>query len=180
MKILFISDIHGMIDNLKYIDNLFNKEKFDKLVVLGDLYYMGFNSIDGHSFNNTIVKDFLYSHRDKLICMRGNCDSDVDIVTSDFPINSGLSLINTDNIDIYITHGHEYNMDTKRHKFDNCYLVYGHKHYPFIEKIDNVTYINTGSISIPRNNSNPTYLVYEDNKFTIWDIYGNKVEEIYC
>ncbi|MDD3241348.1 MAG: phosphodiesterase [Bacilli bacterium] len=180
MKLLFISDIHGIVDNLNYIENLLTEEKFDKLIVLGDLYYMGFNSIDNHSFNNTLVKDFLYKNRNKLICMRGNCDSDVDIVTSDFPIASGLSLINVDGIDIYITHGHEYNIESKRHKFNNCFLVYGHKHFPFIEKVEDVTYINTGSISLPRNNSNPTYLVYEDRKFTIYDIYGNKVDEIYC
>ena len=55
------------------------------------------------------VKSFLESFKDDLICMRGNCDSDVDIMVSDFPIISELSYISVDNNDIYLTHGHIYN-----------------------------------------------------------------------
>ena len=41
MKILFISDIHGIATNLNVIENKIKNEKIDKLVCLGDLYYAG-------------------------------------------------------------------------------------------------------------------------------------------
>ena len=43
MRILFISDIHGITTNLDKIKDIYNKGNFDKMVVLGDLYYAGFN-----------------------------------------------------------------------------------------------------------------------------------------
>ena len=41
LKILFLSDIHGICNNLEYIDKVIQTEKINKLVVLGDLYYCG-------------------------------------------------------------------------------------------------------------------------------------------
>lgn len=129
MKILFISDIHGKITNLKYIDDLIIKENFDKIVVLGDLYYSGF--IENYEeINPNLVKDLLMKYSDKIICLKGNCDSLVDIKTTDLPI-SDLALIHVDNIDMYLTHGDVYNIENSN-KFKNCILIYGHKHYPFI------------------------------------------------
>lgn len=102
MTILFISDIHGISDNLKIIENKIKEENIDKLVCLGDLYYSG-PSYEGKSkINSKEVFEFLTKYSDILICMMGNCDSNVDIKASDFPISNGISLINTDGLDIYI------------------------------------------------------------------------------
>lgn len=70
MKIMFISDIHGIVTNLDKIKNIFDNGNFDKLVVLGDLYYGGFNTFDRMESNNKIVRDFLNSYKDIIICMR--------------------------------------------------------------------------------------------------------------
>ena len=91
MKILFFSDIHGIITNLEYIDYLEEQNSFDKIVVLGDLYYSGTNQPMEDSL---YVKEFLMKYQEKLICLKGNCDSDVDIKSSDFPICNNLALIN--------------------------------------------------------------------------------------
>lgn len=178
MKILFLSDIHGIYDNLEYIDSVIERENIDKLVVLGDLYYCGFGYNDTYKINSSLVNDFLTKYKDILICMRGNCDSDVDIKVSDFPICNNLSMIFVDGINIYITHGNEYN-NKKNNKFNNNgVLVYGHEHVPYIDKIDNMVYICVGSISLPRNNSNASYMIYENRTFTINDIYGNTIDSV--
>lgn len=177
MKILFISDIHGVSDNLGYIDSVIIRENIDKLVVLGDLYYSGFGYNGKFETNGSLVKDFLTRYKDILICMRGNCDSDVDVKVSDFPICNNLSMIFIDGVNIYITHGNEYN-SKKNTKIDNSVLVYGHEHVPYIEKRNDMTYICVGSISLPRNNSNPSYMIYENRIFTIYDIYGNLVSTV--
>ncbi|MEG1009440.1 MAG: metallophosphoesterase, partial [Clostridia bacterium] len=86
MKILFFSDIHGISDNLSYIKQIDENEKFDKIVVLGDLYYPGPIFDNSKQIKSKEVKDFLMGYQERLICMKGNCDSDVDIKASDFPI----------------------------------------------------------------------------------------------
>jgi uncharacterized protein len=172
MKILFFSDIHGIHDNLEYIRLLEEKEKFDKIVVLGDLYYGGPNYDGDKLIKSNMVKNFLTNYQDKLICLKGNCDSDVDIKASDFPICNNLALIHVDGIDIYCTHGNEYNIENDRKFKRKGVLIYGHEHYPYIEKKDDMIFINVGSISLPRNNSTPSYCIYSNKEFIIYDING--------
>ena len=175
MKILFISDIHGIKTNLPKIKERFEKLECDKLVVLGDLYYIGPRNtmIDGYDIN--YVKEFLESFKDKLICIKGNCDSEVDKMVSNFPIVSELGLISTINEDLYLTHGHIYN-ESNWNK-TNSYLIYGHLHIPFIKEIETNTYINPGSISLPKSDVGPTYLYYNEDEFIIYDMKDNVVSK---
>jgi len=178
VRILFISDIHGITTNLNVIEKKLKVEKFDKLVCLGDLYYPGPSYDNKYKINSKGVFDFLNKYQDKLICMMGNCDSSVDIKASDFPISNGVSLINTDGLDIYITHGNEYSFEKNRKFNRKGILVYGHEHVPFVKKDGDMIYINIGSISLPRNNCNPTYAIYENKKMIIYDINDNVVESV--
>lgn len=166
MKILFISDIHGISTNLDYIDRKITDENIDKLVVLGDLY-MG-----GHDREK--INKFLEKHIDILLCTKGNCDSLYELMASNFFIIPDIGLINTDNIDIYFTHGDRYNMYDNK-KIKNAVLIYGHEHIPYIEKDEskNMIYINTGSISKPRENNPCTYTIYNEKCFTIYDVSDN-------
>lgn len=177
MKILFISDIHGIPKNLNIIEKIIIKENIDKLVCLGDLYYTGPTYSNNLSINSNEVHEFLTKYQNILICMKGNCDSSVDIKSSDFPISDGISLIHIDGLDIYLTHGNEYSYDKDRKFSRKGILVYGHEHIPSIKKKNEMIYINVGSISLPRNDI-ATYLLYEKNKFTIYDINGNIVDMI--
>lgn len=173
MKIIFISDIHGIKTNLKKIENII--EESDKLVVLGDLYYIGPRNKLNSDYDILYVQEFLTKYKNKLICMRGNCDSNVDISVSDFLINEGISYLSVDEIDVYITHGDYYNINNHYNMNENSILIYGHEHMPYIKKQDNRYFINTGSISLPRN-SEASYLTYEDNKFTLYDINNNIID----
>lgn len=175
MKILFISDIHGITKNLNKLDKIIQKEKPNKFVVLGDLYYQGFNNVE--QTDNFGVRDFLMKHKNILICMKGNCDSLVDIEKSPFPIIEDISMINTDNIDIYITHGNKYNC-YQNDTFTDGVMVYGHEHIPYIKKESDMTYINTGSISLPRNNQEPSFTIYENKKFIIYSIDLEIIDQI--
>lgn len=175
MKLMIISDIHGIKTNLGKIKEKFQELNCDKLVVLGDLYYIGPRNkmIEGYNINE--VENFLESMKKDLICMRGNCDSDVDIAISNFPIINDLSLIMMEEHDIYITHGHIYN--ESNWKKENSILIYGHLHIPFIKKIETNYYINPGSISLPREGYRPSYLILEEKKATIYDIDDNIIQK---
>ena len=176
MKILFISDIHGIAINMKKIEKVIESKQIDKLVVLGDLYYAGPTYNKKFEVNSMYVKDILTKYSDKIICLRGNCDSDVDIKASDFPICNNLSLICVDGLDIYLTHGNEYNIEKNRKFNRKGILVYGHEHIPYIKKDKEMIYINVGSISLPKDDNKPTYMIYDNKKFTIYDIENNKLD----
>ena len=171
MKILFISDIHGITDNLDFIERKINECKIDKLVCLGDLYYNYYYT------NRDDVHDFLNKYKDILICMRGNCETLLDIEVSDFKINDGIILINVDGIDMYLTHGNIYNYDNNSLSDKKGVLVHGHYHRPFIRRKNEMIYLNVGSISKPRNEI-ATYGIYENRCFKIYDIEDNIIDEI--
>lgn len=176
MKLLFISDIHGIKTNLPKIKERFEKLGCDKLVVLGDLFYIGPRNKMIGGYDIDYVKEFLNSFKDKIICVRGNCDSEVDKLVCDFPIIDTLGVISTINEDLYITHGHIYNESNWNQT--NSILIYGHYHVPFIHKIETNVYINPGSISLPKEGNPPTYLYYDENNFIIYDINDNEVEKL--
>ena len=169
MKLLFISDIHGLDTNLHVIDEEIIDKKIDKLVVLGDLY-------TGYNRKNE-VKEFLNKYKDMLICMEGNCDSPFDIEESSFPIYSGIRYIDIDGIKIYITHGNIYNID-RREGFNGNILVYGHKHTPYIKKYNDQLFICVGSISYPRDEKGCSYAIYENREFLIYDIDKNVIDGV--
>lgn len=177
MKILMFSDIHGVVDNLDVLKNLDGEFRFDKIVCLGDLYYTGPTYNKEHNVDSIKVMEFLMSFQDRIIVLRGNCDSDVDIKATDVPI-SNLSLLCVDGLDIYLTHGNEYNKDKNRKFNRKGVLVYGHEHIPYIVQDDLMTYINVGSISLPRNELGASYVIYENRKFTLYKITGEIIDEI--
>lgn len=171
MKILFISDIHGIKTNLPKIKVRFKELNCNKLIVLGDLYYNGNKMFKDYAPN--YVREFLESFKENLICIKGNCDSEADKLSSNFLIVDELVTIKTTNNNIYLTHGHIYN----EHNWNrtNSILVYGHSHKPFIKESKTNIYISPGSISLPRNNIGPTYLYYDENQFIIYDINDHEI-----
>ena len=171
MKLLFFSDIHGINDNLKNIKDLDKKEKFDKIFILGDL----FNNYNSRS-NIVEISKFLNSFKDRIVGVLGNCDSKSDILLCDFPIEKDYLYHNIDDIDMYITHGNKYNRETGFNR--EGVLIYGHFHYPHIERDNGIIYICVGSISLPRFNSKPSYLIYNDRKFTLYDINKNIIDSV--
>ena len=179
MKILFLSDIHGKYEYLNVVESVLNTQKIDKMVVLGDLYYQANNTRNLSKIDSFQVKEFLEKYQDILLCMRGNCDADVDVSLASFPICERLSMILVDDICIYITHGNHYSLKKNEKFLDRKgVLVYGHEHIPYIKRMKNMVYINVGSISFPREGNLPTYLIYENHIFTIYDIEGNVVDRI--
>ncbi|MBQ6324400.1 MAG: phosphodiesterase [Bacilli bacterium] len=174
MKLLFISDIHGLKSNLEKIKSKFIEFNCDKLIVLGDLYYLSPFARNDKDYDVQYIKDFLEAFKDKLICIRGNCDSDEDIITSNFKIIDEIYSLSLNNKELYLTHGHIYN--ETNWKKENSILIFGHYHVPFIKEEENTLYINPGSISRPREN-NPTYLYFDGKSFIIYDIYDKIIDE---
>ncbi len=162
MRALVISDVHGVKTNLEKIRNRYIELKCEKLIVLGDLYW-GNSEAD---YDPKYIRKFLESFKDNLICIKGNCDFRVSPVEEPFPIKTDNVVNIEDNI--YITHGHIYN--ELNWMIENSILIFGHYHVPFIEEIGSNVYINPGSISKPRSETLPSFLLINGHEFTIFDV----------
>ena len=108
--------------------------------------------------------------KDKLLCVRGNCDTEVDQMVLDFPVMAEYAYICCDGLRIFATHGHKFSCDNLPPLSKGDILLHGHTHVPVIKDCGDYTYINPGSVSIPKENSAHSYLILENGKFTFGDL----------
>ena len=175
MKILVISDIHGSTYYANKINEIYDKENPDKIILLGDLYYHGPRNPLTKEYNPMEVAKILNSFKDNLICVKGNCDAEVDEMISEFEFNEVVKL-EISGKQFFFTHGHKYNINNIPENVD--VLVYGHLHTGFIKKQNNVLCINSGSISLPKNNTPNSYLIINNSEIILKDVEENIIDSV--
>lgn len=178
MKLFFISDIHGSIYYLRKALERFEEEKADFIVILGDILYHGARNPLPLEYNPKEVIALLNSYANKIIAVRGNCDSEVDEMVIDFPIMATYSNILHNNRRLFLTHGHIYNDDNMPPLADGDVFIHGHSHILRAEKIDNIYFINPGSITLPKEDNPHTYGILDENIFRIKTLEGEVFKEI--
>lgn len=178
MKLFIISDIHGSLYYLKKVMEIFERGNYDKLVILGDELYHGPRNPLPRDYSPKDVIEILNQYRDKIIAVRGNCDSEVDQMVLNYPLMSDYSMIYLGKRRVFLTHGHLYNIDNPLPMSQGDILLYGHFHIPMIEKREGIYFLNPGSISLPKNNSKNSFAILEENRFTIKDLEENIVAEV--
>ena len=174
MKLMFASDIHGDFACAEATLGKFRAEGAEKLILLGDLLYHGPRNDLPAGYAPKKVIALLNENKNDLVCVRGNCDTEVDQMVLEFPILADYMLIFERGRRFFITHGHHYNTTTPPLLANGDVLIHGHTHVltatPFG---DGLTYLNPGSVSLPKENNPPSYMIYEDGKFAIKDFEGN-------
>lgn len=126
MKLIIASDIHGSYKYTKKLEELINKENPDNIILLGDLLYHGARNALPEEYSTIEVTNILNKYSNKIIAVRGNCDSEVDDMVTNFDIMSDYKSIEVDGINIYLTHGHL--IDKHENLFKDKYLISGHTH----------------------------------------------------
>ena len=175
MKILIASDIHGSNYYTKKLAKVIDNENIDKIILLGDIYYHGPRNKFPRGYAPMRVAETLNKYIDKLTCIKGNCDAEVDQMISEFDIQDNLDL-DINNKKFFFTHGHKYNIDNIPDKID--VLVYGHFHTGFIKEKDGVIVVNAGSISLPKEDTANSYLIIDDKEIRLYDIDGNIIVKL--
>lgn len=165
MKLLFASDIHGSEKYLSLLLEKYKEEKADKLLLLGDLLYHGPRNDLPDGYNPKAVVKILNELKKDILAVRGNCEAEVDQMVLDFPVLADYATLFVDGLEITLTHGSTYNPQNPLPLKDGRIVMYGHTHIPSKTTVDGVYYLNTGSISIPKNNSSRSYIVYEKGTF---------------
>lgn len=178
MKYLIASDIHGSAYYCEKLLQAFRVENADKILFLGDILYHGPRNDLPSGYEPKKVIEMLNSLKDKILCVRGNCDTEVDQMVLEFPILADYCLISQNGLNIFATHGHNFNISKLPPLSDGDLLLHGHTHVPCCEPFGNNNYyLNPGSVSIPKDNSHHGYMIFEDKKFTWKDLDGNIIGE---
>lgn len=175
MKLLIISDIHGSSYYAEKIKEIEAKENPDQIILLGDLYYHGPRNELTQEYNPMKVAGVLNDLKDKIRAVRGNCDAEVDEMISDFKLEPYIEM-QVNGKKVFFSHGHVYNMDNIPHK-DIDIMFYGHFHVGFIEEENGIIFANPGSISLPKNNSEHSYIMFDEKAITLKDVDGNVIKE---
>ncbi len=178
MKWMIISDIHGSINDLRKVIDIFEEEHMDHIILLGDLLYHGPRNTIPDGYNPKAVANLLNQYKDKIICsVRGNCDSEVDQMLLEFPILSTYSQIYVDNHRFFLTHGHIYNEDNLPLLNKGDVLMYGHFHKPIAKLKDDIYIFNPNSITFPKEGEK-SYGVYEKESLTIYNVNKEIIKQI--
>lgn len=177
MKYLIVSDIHGDEEATQFIANKFVEEKCDLLILLGDILYHGpRNDLPLHYRPKGVIP-LLNNLKEKIIAINGNCDAEVDSIVLKFVLNGPYSFEDFNRI-FYLTHGQYINPDHPINLPNGSIVLYGHTHIPAITSINNVYYLNPGSISLPKENSPQSYALMDENGIRILDKLGKIINQL--
>ena len=178
MKLIICSDIHGDLDSAKKIFEVYAKEGADKILILGDLLYHGPRNDLPPTYAPKEVIRLLNENKEKILCVRGNCDTEVDQMVLDFPILADYVYLSLDGLSVFATHGHPHNTNTPPALRKGEILLHGHTHVLKCEEFGNGNfYINPGSVALPKEENPRSYIIYRNRTFTAKDFEGQVLFE---
>ena len=163
MRIMIASDIHGSAHFCEKLLAAFEREGTDKLLLLGDILYHGPRNDLPEGYAPKKVIEMLNAIKDKILCVRGNCDTEVDQMVLAFPVLADYAILYLGDRLVYVTHGHNYNEDKLPPLQKGNILLNGHTHVPVFREHEEYIYMNPGSISIPKEGSAHGYMILSDN-----------------
>lgn len=176
MKYLIVSDIHGSLPRLQQVLDFFTEKHFDMLVILGDILNYGPRNGVPEGLNAPGIVERLNTLKDKIIAIRGNCDSEVDQMLLDFPIMADYIMLVDNGLRLFLTHGHKYNKENMPSAGIDA-IIYGHTHRQEIIRKEGVVVCNTGSITFPKDGNPPTFASFEDGTIRLHTLNGDILNE---
>jgi len=174
MKLLIASDIHGSACFCRDLLAAFDRESAEKMLLLGDILYHGPRNDLPEEYAPKQVLAMLNERKRRILCVRGNCDTEVDQMVLEFPMMADYALIHLDGITMYATHGHVYHKGHLPPLGPGDILLHGHTHVPAWEDLGDWLYLNPGSVSLPKENSTRGYMTLEDGCFQ-WKTLAGRV-----
>jgi len=177
MKLMVASDLHGSLINGKLLMERFELEKADMLVLLGDLYYHGPRNPLTEGYDPLALAGLLNIYKNQIYVIKGNCDSEVDEMVSEFPLHQGYAHLPLDGgKTLTVTHGHLYDNHMLPPDCGDVFL-FGHIHTGFLEREENGRIIgNPGSISLPKNGTPKSYIVIDKGAVILKKLDGMTID----
>ena len=167
MKLMIASDIHGSAYYCRRLIEAFEREKADRLLLLGDILYHGPRNDLPREYAPKEVIKMLNELKNSIFCVRGNCDTEVDQMVLEFTVMADYCILTAGSRLVYVTHGHNFNMEHLPPMQSGDILLHGHTHIPTCEPFGNDNlYLNPGSVSIPKAESRHSYMLMNESEFT--------------
>ena len=178
MKLMFDSDIHGSAVCLERLLERYEDESPKKLILLGDLLYHGPRNDLPEGYAPKEVISMLNAIKTELLCVRGNCEAEVDQMVLEFPVMADYMTMWLGDRMVFCTHGHLFDPENMPMLKKGDVVISGHTHLFRAEERDGIFIVNTGSVSLPKGGNPRSYVIYEDGIFTVKDMEGKSVSEI--
>lgn len=172
MKWLIASDLHGSACYTRLLVKAFAEERADRLVLLGDILYHGPRNDLPCEYSPKEVIALLSPLKDRILCVRGNCEAEVDQMVLPFPVMADYAVMPVGNRLMYITHGHVHNSERLPPLQPGDILLHGHTHIPAWAANPDHMYLNPGSVSLPKGNSWHGYMTLDSGCFRWLDFDG--------
>lgn len=163
MKLLIVSDSHGLTDDLKEI-----KQKH-------------FNEISMMIHCGDSELEYDHPSLDGFTTVRGNCDFDKSFAEE--------LIEDIGSHKVFITHGHRYsvkstllNLTYRAKELGANIVCFGHSHFLGAEIIDGILFINPGSIRLPRGREEKTYVIIDiiesEIHLRVYDVKLGEISEL--
>ena len=186
MDYIFASDIHGSAYYCERLIRTFEESGAEKLILLGDILYHGPRNDLPKGYAPKEVISMLNPLSDRIYCVRGNCEAEVDQMVLGFPCLADYAVLYLNGLCFYATHGHRLNAEDGGRNLppmnDGEILIHGHTHVPVAERLSiagkDIYLLNPGSVSIPKGGSIPSYGLLRDRNFSILGFSGEEVKSI--
>ena len=172
MKLFFASDLHGSLPAAEKLIDAYEKSGASRLVLLGDLLYHGPRNPLPAGYDPPRVADRLNDLRNEILCVRGNCDSEVDQMMLRFPLLADYAMICIDDVCLMLTHGHHLDDAQMPLLRPTDVLIHGHTHIPRADHCGPNIVLNPGSVALPKNSFPASYMTYADSSFVIQTLDG--------
>ena len=172
MRLFIATDVHGSAYWAERIVEEFKRANCDQLILLGDVYNHGPRNPFPRDYAPMKVAEILNKVAGKLIAIKGNCDSEVDQMISDFPFVQ-QEIIPLGGRRLYFTHGHVYNKDNLPCLSSGDALFYGHFHKNEIVDVDGITCVNVSSASLPKDLS--AYCIVDESGVALYGFDGEVI-----
>jgi len=162
-----IADIHGCLDSLERALQRLTAWQPDYYLLLGDLLNHGPRNPVPSGYAPAQVAERLNQLSQRIIAVRGNCDSEVDQMLLDFPAMAPHNQLLLAGHRCFMTHGHLYEPENLGLQPGDV-LISGHTHIAGLsESVDGVLLMNPGSVTFPRNGSPASFGVYRDGELLL-------------
>lgn len=185
MKFVIASDIHGSATWCKKFLEAAEAEQPDRILLLGDVLYHGPRNDLPEGYAPKEVIAMLSPLAEHIVCVRGNCEAEVDQMVLNFPCMADYTIVldpaSTKAPDgealeapvqreLFLTHGHVFgagyhnSVDNLPQLPTGSILLYGHTHQKVNELVSEergIWAFNPGSVSIPKDGTH-SFGIYED------------------
>lgn len=177
MKIMIASDIHGSLKFCELLVDRYNEEKCDKLILLGDVLYHGPRNDLPDGYDPKGVIALLNGMSEELLCVRGNCEAEVDDMVLDFNVLADYAILYHGKRMVFLTHGHKFNPQNLPKLKKGDILFNGHTHISKLEDMGDCIYANPGSVSIPKEGTPRGYMIIDDLAIIHKSLAGEVLKE---